>query len=531
MGPNGKKKMVINHLGKLFVTSDSSTIIQELEVVHPAAKMLVLASSMQDNECGDATNLVVVLGGELLAQAEPLIRMGLHPSDVVSGYKKALVRALEVLETLTCATIADSSSSSSSVAEWRRQEALITQVLQSAVATKQSGYESFIASLVTKACLSILPDVASSDDPNLNTASTLKHFNVDNIRTIKVLGGGVLDSRPVQGFVVARGPEGDVRHVRHAVVAVFATGIDASKTETKGVVRLNTAQELQSFSVGEEQFIERIIGEIVGTGVNVVVSGGAISEMAMHYLERHHVMVVKVQSKFDLRRLCNATRATPLVRLGAPTPEELGRCSNVRTEEIGSTICTIFEQENSTEISSSSSSSMKSQLSTIILRGSTQNILDDVDRAVTDAVHCFKCLTRDPRLVSGAGASEMEISRALRVLGESNTSLEQYAILKFAESLECVPRTLLENSGVSDATHAVATMAAAHQRGQRDAGVNVDTAQVEEKTHVLDTLHAKRSALQLAVDAATTILRIDQLIVSKAAGGPKPPQMGPMDAD
>ena len=180
MGPNGKKKMVINHLGKLFVTSDSSTIIRELEVVHPAAKMLVLASEMQDHECGDATNLVVIFGGELLTQAEPLVRMGLHPSEIVSGYKKAGKKGSELLDSLVCATLSNLQDADE-----------VSKYLRSVISSKQFGYEDFLSKLVAKACISVLPQDATT-------------FSTDNVRTIKIIGGGVIESSYVKGFVIVR---------------------------------------------------------------------------------------------------------------------------------------------------------------------------------------------------------------------------------------------------------------------------------------------------------------------------------------
>ena len=222
-----------------------------------------------------------------------------------------------------------------------------------------------------------------------------------------------------------------------------------------------------------------------------------------------------MQSKFDLRRLCKAVGATPLVRLGVPIPEELGSCTRVSVDEVGGTQLTTFESE-------------RSQLSTLVLRGATQNLLDDFERAVDDAVQTYKGITKDPRFVTGAGATEMELARQLLEYGESQTELDQYAIKKFAEALEVIPRILLESSG-GDSVHAIASLQAAHERGDASAGVDVETGGIRSITHVFDSLRAKHWALQLAVDAAVTILRIDQLIVAKSAGGPKPPRPGPMD--
>lgn len=430
--------------------------------------------------------------------------MGLHPSDIVTGYKKAGAKALELIETLSV----------ESVGNLRDVDEVAKKLMRSVLAAKQFGNEEWLAPLVARACVNVvepLDDVAK--------------FSVDNVRTIKILGAGARDSTVLKGFVLNRGVEGDIKSCLNAKVAVFASGIDSTKTETKGTVRVTKAEQLLEFSNTEEVFIEKIITEIMDSGVNVIVSGGPIGEMAMHFIEKRGCMVVKVNSKFELRRLCMACGATPLVRLGKPTAEEIGHCASVKMMEIGSTPVVVFEQVPGAAKTSS-------LVSTIIVRGSTNNIMDDVERAVDDAVHGFKTLTRDPRLVPGAGAAEMALAKELRTLGESQSSLEQYAILKFAEALEVIPRVLLENSG-ADSTHAIASLTAEHQKGNSSFGVNVETGKICDvrELQVFDSLLAKKWAIQLAVDAAVTILRIDQLIVSKAAGGPKAPQMGPMDAD
>ena len=489
LGPNGKKKMVINHIEKLFVTNDASTIIKELDVVHPAAKILVMASQMQEQEVGDGTNFVVVFGGELLQQAESLIRMGLHPSEIIAGYTKAGKFALEYLEKLTVKRC-----------ENLRDELLVSQCIRSCLSSKQYGYEDLLSPLIAKACIQILPK-----DP--------KDFNTDLIRVIKIPGGGVLDSELVKGFVVSKGIVGTIKRVEKAKIAIFVMGLDTPKPETKGTVLLNTASELENYSKTEEEYLEKAVKEIAESGANVVVSGGNIADMALHYLEKYKIMVIKIQSKFQLRRLCKATGATPLVRLGKPTPEECGSCDLISQEEIGSTIVTIFKQF-----------SEDSEVSTIIIRGSTRNLLDDIERAIDDGVNNFKQMTKDDRFVPGAGATEIELAKAIYSFGESCPGLDQYAVRKFAEALEVIPRTLADNSGTNSSLELLSNLFASHQNGQTNAGVDIETGEVIDslKSGILDGLRCKHWAIRLATDAAVTILKIDQLIMAKTSGGPNP---------
>ncbi|KAL7749547.1 T-complex protein 1 subunit theta [Sorochytrium milnesiophthora] len=488
-GPNGRNKLIINHLEKLFVTSDAATIIRELEVVHPAAKLLVMASQAQEQEMGDGTNLVTVLAGELLLRAEGLLRVGLHTADVIAGYEAALKHALEIIETLSVQDVTDLKSVDT-----------LTPAIRTAIMGKQYGYEDVITPLITQAALSIMPKNPS-------------HFNVDSVRVVKVLGGSIFDSTCIKGMVFGREAEGDIKRVENAKVAVFTCPLDISQTETKGTVLIHNAEEMLSFSKGEEKRLEDELKQLADAGVKVVVSGSGVGELALHFMNRMGIMVVKVLSKFDLRRLCRATGATALARIGAPLPEEIGTCDFVETVEIGSDRCTVFRQENET-----------TKTATVIIRGSTQNLLDDVERAVDDGVNVIKALTKNPRLVAGAGACEVEISKRLQEIAEKTSGLNQYAIKKFAEALEVVPRTLAQNAGM-DATEVMSKLYAAHQKGEATVGVNIEGEEnetVDAKARgIMDVLNVKAWAMRLAADAALTVLRVDQIIMAKQAGGPK----------
>jgi len=497
LGPNGMKKMVVDKHDKIFVTTDAATITKELEVVHPAARMLVLAAEMQEQECGDNTNLVITFASELLQQADSLINTGLHPVEIVTGYQKAVTKALELLEELVCHKCED-----------LRDPDEVTRCLKATIASKQYGFEDDLTPLVAKACIQILPK-----DP--------KNFNVDNVRVTKILGGGVLNTYLVKGFVMARDAEGTIKHVTNAKIAVLVAGLDIAKTETKGTVVFKHADELLNYAKGEENAMEQVVKAISESGAKVIVSGGNVGELAMHFVERYKLMLVKVQSKFQLRRICKATGATPLVRVGAPTPEELGFCDVVSVEEIGSTRVTVFRQD-----------AEDSAISTIVVRASTQNSLDDIERAIDDGVNAFKGLVKDNRLVPGAGATEIELARRLLSFGEAAPGLDQYAIKKYAEAFEIVPRILAENSG-HVATRTISSLYAAHEGAKVNHGVDIETgATIDAGTAgIFDLFAAKLSAIKLATDAAVTILRVDQIIMARPAGGPKPPQMGARDGD
>jgi T-complex protein 1 subunit theta len=498
-GPNGMDKMVINHLEKLFVTNDAATILKELEVQHPAAKLLVMACQMMQEEVGDGTNFVMVFGGALLQHAEGLLRMGLSPSEVISGYEKGLKKAQELLEGLTVSTVKDVTKLSD-----------VLPVITTSVGSKQYGSEDVLAQLVTDACLSIVPE-----NP--------KNFNVDNVRISKILGAGLHSSQVMKGLVFKRQVEGVVTEMKNAKVAVYSCPFDAQATETKGTVLIKSATELLEFNKGEESLIEEIVKGLSEGGFNVMVTGGKIGELALHFLDKYKIMAVRLLSKFDLRRVCRTVNATALPKMVVPTPEESGHCDAVEVAEIGDTNVVIFRQE-----------AEESAISTIIIRGSTDNVMDDVERAVDDGVNTFKALTKDGRLVAGAGAVEVELAKELSKFSETCPGLEQYAIKKFSEALEDVVKALSENAGMN-ATEVLATLYSEHQSGKKNAGVRI----MDNKNPVLDAVEAqifdlfltKSWGLKLATNAATTILRVDQIFMAKPAGGPKPRENREWDED
>jgi len=499
-GPNGMNKMVINHLEKLFVTNDAATIIRELEVEHPAAKLMILGSQMQENEVGDATNFVIIFAGSLLRQAEELIRMGLKPTEVAEGYELALGKALEVLDTLSCYEVTNTKDLES-----------VKAAIRPAVMSKQYGHEDFLADLITRACVSILTDKTTS-------------FNVDNVRVCKIVGSGIQSSEVVQGMVFKKTVESTIIKKDNCKVAIYTCPVDALQTETKGTVLIKTAEELTNFSRGEETMLENQIKAIADSGAGVVVSGGKIGEMALHYINKYGMMAVRLTSKWDIRRLARATRATALPRMTAPTTEELGLADSVYVDELGDTNIVVFKVGQA-----------ESRVSTIVIRGSTDNYMDDIERAIDDGVNVFKGLCKDGRFTAGGGATEIEIARQVTAWGETHPGLEQYSVKKFGQALEVIPRVLADNSGVK-AKEVISQLYAAHNEGNKNIGFDIDADSGEVKdcaeSRVYDMMLSKHWALKYATNAAATILRVDQIIMAKRAGGPKARDTsGTMDQD
>ena len=406
--------------------------------------------------------------------------------------------------------------------------------LRAVIAAKQYGNEDLLARLVSEAALLVMPSKSSD-------------FNVDNVRVVKIMGGSLEKSIVVKGMVFGREPEGIVKKIAKAKVGIYTCGIDVAQTETKGTVLLKNADELVKFSKGEEKHLEKVIKEIADSGIQVMVAGSTVGELALHYLNRYNILLIKVLSKFDLRRLSRVVGGTPLARMGAPSPEEAGFIDIVEAIEIGGDRVTVFRQENE-----------RTRTATILLRGATANRMDDIERAIDDGVNVVKSIIRDPRMIPGAGATEIELAKKVAEFGEKTPGLAQHGIKRFAEALEIVPRTLAENAGL-DSTEILSSLYAAHQSGQEGSmgvdieGENGGIVDVT-KAGIFDLLEATSWAIRYGTEAAVSVLRVDvsqnflssqidwlmlfswlelaclqSIIMSKAAGIAPPKQQGNWD--
>ncbi|KAL5709990.1 T-complex protein 1 subunit theta [Ranunculus cassubicifolius] len=425
-------KMVINHLDKLFVTNDAATIVNELEVQHLAAKLLVLAGKAQQEEIGDGANLTISFAGELLQKAEELIRSGLHPSEIIKILEDLVEKGSEVMDV-------------------RNKEEVVSR-MKAAVCPKNAT-----------------------------------NFNVDNVRVAKLVGGGLRNSAIVRGMVLKHDVVGSIK-MEKAKIAVFAGGVDTSATETKGTVLINSAEQLENYAKTEEAKVEELIKVVADSGAKVVVSGGAL-------------MVLKISSKFELRRFCRTTGSIAMLKLCQPNPDDLGFADSILVEEVGGARVTIVKNEAS-----------GNSVATLVLRGSTDSILDDLERAVDD----------DSRIVPGAAATEIELARKLKEFSFKETGLDQYAIAKFAESFEMIPKTLAENAGLNS-MEIISSLYAEHAAGNMKVGIDLDAGVCKDVSgaNIWDLYVTKLFALKYAADAANTVLRVDQIIMAKQVGGPR----------
>ena len=380
--------------------------------------------------------------------------------------------------------------------------------LRSSIASKQFSHQEFLSSLIADCCISILPE-----NP--------KNFDVDCVRIVKIAGAGVRDSFLVNGIMFKRGVEGDVTSVDNAKIVVYSCPFDASATETKGTVLIRTANELTGYSEGEENSIEQLVLALSEAGVNTIISGGKVGDMCLHYLNKYNIMAIRFVSKFDIRRICSIVSCPALPKIVPPMSDECGTCKRIYIDEIGSTQVVVFQQNSG-----------DSKIATMVLRGATENLIDEVERGIHDTVNCFKAITRDGRLLPGAGATEVELAKKLTSYADTCPGLDQYAVKKYAEALESLPRAIAENAGYKG-PDILSKLLVAHQKGQVNQGIDVMTGGIVDalSEKILDLLITKEWAIKLATQAAVTILRIDQIILAKTAGGPKPPDKKNWDED
>jgi len=508
LGPQGRCKLVVNHLQKITVTADCAAILKEVQIQHPAASLLSMTVQKQKEECGDATNFCLSFAGELLWQTALLIQKMTWQQtapEIIAGYAKALQLCQEeLLPKVICERIEQVNTKENLLK-------IISPVLQS----KQYGTEHLLAPVVADACSLVFPEGSGV-------------FPAACIRTVPILGAATDQSRLIEGYVATRALESVRKSASNCKIAVFASGIEASSTEAKGTVVMKTAEDLKTYNKSEELKMEEIIQGMAEAGIEVVISGGSISDMAMHFIDKYDLLCLKVSSKWELRRLCQAVGATALVRLGTPLPDEMGFVESVQQQEMGDRTVTVFTKSG------------ESKLATIVLRAFTRTLLADLERAVDDGVQAVAQAVKDcnktgaARLCYGGGCTEMALSASLQHAAQRVPGLQQYAMQAFSQALLVVPRTLAENAGHNSSKTLAHLQAAHHEERPSDDNICDMGIDIEEEAGsgsggicsmkdrgVLDMVATKQSALRLAVDTVITILKIDQIIMSKQAGGPK----------
>nr|UXY88146.1 chaperonin-containing-TCP1 theta subunit [Cryptomonas curvata] len=480
-GPDGLSKVIEQKIGNTLVTSDTATIINNLAFIHPSAKIISLAALSQEQESGDSAGFVVLFATELLTKSYDLIKQGFSISTIIDSFEEALETCLDILETLAEYKISDISDTKT-----------IASLLSLFVDFRYPGLDCYIAPQIAYACVKIYSCGAKS-------------FSTENIRVVKILGGNFDQTKTIMGTVIIKDTEGSVKLVKKANVAIFLCDFIISSTETKNSIMFKSAQEILSYSEDENYNIEEKIRNMAKIGINVIISSG-FSDISLFYMDKYNIMALKIQSKFDLKRISRTCNSSLLAKIKLPNLNEIGHCESVSVKSFGLQKVTVFQQEIS-----------QNKIFTVVARANSTIILDNIERTIHKTTSIFKSLTRDSRFVPGAGASEIEIYRRLTSFANKNyNGHKNYLFQKFAEAFEIIPITLIENSGQS-VNRILSQLHYSHSKGYQFQGVNINQSFVlnTKENGIWDLFTSKYWAIRRTVDAVTTILTTSQIIMSK----------------
>jgi thermosome len=482
LGPRGMDKMLVDSFGDVTITSDGATILKEMEVEHPVAKMLVEVAKAQDAEVGDGTTTVVVLAGELLAKAEELIEKEVHPSIIIDGYKKAAVKALEVYDQIAIPV---------SIEDKETLKKIAKTAMSAKVVSEDADY---LAGIVVDAVLRVAERVDGKWTIDLDNIK-LEKKEGQSIRDTSIIDGIVLDKEVVH--------PGMPRLIHNARIAVLDCPLEIEKTEFDAKLHIETPEQMKAFMEQEEQMLKEMVDKIAAAGANVVVCQKGIDDVAQHFLARRGILAVRRVKRSDIEKVAKATGARIITRIEEISEKDLGRAKLVEERRVGEDRMVFIEGcENPKAI-------------TILIRGGTKRLVDEAERSIKDALNVVKDVLVEPKIVAGGGAPEIEVSLALRDYAKTLPGKEQLAVEKFAEAVEIVPAQLAENAGL-DPIEAIVNLRAKHKEGQRWAGINVFEGKIDDmyKLNVLEPVLVKKQAIKSAVEAAAMILRIDDIIAA-----------------
>jgi len=488
LGPKGMDKMIVDSLGDVTITNDGVTILEEMHIEHPAAKMIVEVAKTQEKEIGDGTTTAVVLAGSLLGNAEDLLDKNIHPTIITKGYRLAASEAQKILEKI---------SEKINI----NDENLLKQIAITAMTGK--GAETAKEHLA-ELCVKSVKQVVNGSN-----------IELDNIKIEKKVGGGIHDSELIQGIVLdkERVHGGMPKIVKNAKIALIDSAVEIKNTEIDAKISITNPNQLQEFLDKEEEMIKSMVDKIINSGASVVVCQKGIDDIAQYYLAKNKIYAVRRVKESDMEKLAMATGANIVSNLHELSKDDLGFAGVVEEIKVGEEEMTyIKECKNPKAV-------------TLLIKGGTEHVVDEVERAVTDALGDIVAALKIGKAVAGAGAAEIEVSNGLRNFANTLSGREQLAVLAFADAVDMIPRTLAENAGL-DPIDMLTELKAAHDFGRKWAGINVFDRKIIDawKEGVIEPLKIKTQAIKSASEVAELILRIDDVI----AGGAKESKMPPM---
>ncbi|MGJ7028233.1 MULTISPECIES: thermosome subunit alpha [Methanothermobacter] len=479
LGPRGMDKMLVDSLGDIVVTNDGVTILKEMDIEHPAAKMLVEVAKTQEDEVGDGTTTAVIIAGELLKKAENLLEMEIHPTIIAMGYRQAAEKAKEILNTIAI----DASD----------RDTLIKVAMTAMTGKGTEKAREPLAELIVDAVKQVEED---------------GEVEKDHIKIEKKEGAAVDDSTLVQGVIIdkERVHPGMPKKVENAKIALLNCPIEVKETEVDAEIRITDPSQMQAFIEQEEQMIRDMVDKIVSTGANVLFCQKGIDDLAQHYLAKAGVLAVRRVKKSDMEKLSKATGASIVTNIEDLSEEDIGEAGVVSEKKISGEEM-IFVEE-----------CKEPKAVTILVRGSTEHVVSEVERAIEDAIGVVAATVEDGKVVAGGGAPEIEIAKRLKDYADAISGREQLAVSAFAEALEIVPKTLAENAGL-DSIDALVDLRAAHETSPY-MGLDVFEGDIVDmnKAGVIEPHRVKKQAIQSAAEAAEMILRIDDVIAASSSG-------------
>jgi thermosome len=495
LGPKGMDKMLVDSFGDVTITSDGRTILDEMDIQHPAAKMMVEVAKTQDDEVGDGTTSAVIIAGELLGRAEELIDKNVHPTVIIDGYRKAGEKALELLEKMAI-TVTPTNR------EWLKKVA-ITSMASKLVA----DHKEYLADIASQAIL----HVAEKTDNGYKA-------DLDDIMVEKKPGESLADTKLINGIVVDKEVvhPGMPKRAEKAKIALLDAALEIEKTEFDAKINIESPDQMEAFLQQEESMIKDMVEKIAKTGANVIIAQKGIDDLAQHFLSRKGILAVRRVKKSDMEKLSKATGGKIITNLDDVSAKDLGYAELVEERKIGDDKLTFIEGcKNPKAVA-------------ILIRGGTERIVAEAERSLHDALCVARDIVREPKVVAGGGAPELEVARALKDYAQTLPGREQLAVLAYAEGLESIPLTLAENAGL-DPIDILSELRARHEKDEKWAGVEVleGKAKNMDKAGVYEPLAVKKQIIKSATEAATMILKIDDIIASGKTKGPPMPPGGP----
>ncbi|UCE45223.1 MAG: TCP-1/cpn60 chaperonin family protein [Methanobacteriota archaeon] len=499
LGPRGMDKMLVDSMGDVVITNDGVTILKEIDVEHPAAKMLVEVAKTQDDECGDGTTTAVILAGELLKKAEALIEQNVHPTVISGGFRMAAQRARDLLEKLAIPVTPDKKDVLKDIAR--------TAMISKSVSASRN--------LLADVAVSAVSAVAEKKDGGAWTVDD------DNIQIVKKQGGSMDDTQMIAGIIVDKEAvhAGMPKRIEKAKVALVDSALEVKKTEIDAKIEITDPSQLHAFLEEEENMLKNMVNIVKKSGATVLFCQKGIDDLAQHYLAKDGVYAVRRVKKSDMEKLAKATGANLVTKLDDLTSKDLGTASLVEEKKIAEDRMTFVTGCRNPKAVS------------VLIRGGTEHVIDEIDRSLNDAISVVSVAVEDGKLVTGGGSAATELALKLRDYAASVGGREQIAIDAFASALEVVPTALAENAGL-DPIDVLIELRKAHKAGKQNSGINVFTGKITDmkKEKVLEPLRVGKQGISSATDAAVMILRIDDVIASKGSdagkgGGPKMPDM------